>query len=119
MKRYLDRYLDIDMKYIEEYEEEVSGKEWEYTRNKLGNLAYEALYRTARELGMSIEQARVFCTSKFGRHYEDHHLQMMTEAFLEAWSDDEVGTQTHNGKKYRIPSMKKTLLSYTPEADEI
>ena len=119
MKRYLDRYLDIDMKYIEEYEEEVSGKEWEYTRNKLGNLAYEALYRTARELGMSIEQARVFCTSKFVRHYEDHHLQMMTEAFLEAWSDDEVGTQSHNGKKYRIPSIKKTLLSYTPEADEI
>jgi hypothetical protein len=112
-------YLDLDLKYFEEYEEEVAGKEWEYTRNKLGNLAYEALYRTARELGMSIEQARLFCTSKFVRHYEDHHLQTMTEAFLKAWSDDEESTQAHNGKTWAIPSMKKTLLSYTPEADEI
>jgi len=112
-------YFDLDLKYFEEYDDNIAGKEWEYTRNRLGDLAYEALYRTARELGMSIEQARVFCTSKFIRHYEDHHLQTMTEAFLKAWSDDVEGTQTHDGFKRHIPSMKKTLLSYTPEADEI
>ena len=112
-------YLDLDLKYFEEYEEEVAGKEWEYTRNKLGYLAYEALYRTARELGMSIEQARLFCTSKFVRHYEDFHLKIMTEAFLKEWSVDEGTTEISHGRKYTIPSMKQTLLSYTPEADEI
>tara|TARA_R100000149_G_C5867967_1_gene132393 strand:+ start:173 stop:508 length:336 start_codon:yes stop_codon:yes gene_type:complete len=108
-------YFDLDMKYFEEYDDNIAGKEWEYTRNRLGDLAYEALYRTARELGMSIEQARVFCTSKFVRHYEDYHLQMMTEAFLKEWSDDNVTTYGAVTAK----SMKETLLSYTPEADEI
>lgn len=112
-------YLDLDMKYFEEYEEEVAGKEWEYTRNRLGNLAYEALYRTARELGMSIEQARLFCTSKFVRHYEDFHLKMMTEAFLKAWSDDKKEKGQTRYSMGTVASMKETLLSYTPEADEI
>ena len=106
-------YLDLELKYFEEYEENVAGKEWSYTRNKLGNLAYEALYRKARELGMSMEQARLFCTTKFIRHYEDYHLEIMTEAFLKAWSDDNTTTYGMVTAK----SMKETLLSYTPEEE--
>ena len=57
---------------------------WEFTHRKLGWIGYQAVYIAARELGMSVEEATTFCTSKWIRHNEDYLEEMFAQAIIES-----------------------------------
>ena len=80
------RVNNLGLKYFDETEA-LYDEMWEFTHRKLGNIGYSAVYIAAREIGMSVEDATILCTSKWIRHNEDHLENIFAEAIITYFGD--------------------------------
>jgi hypothetical protein len=86
----LRRMNGTNPKWPDTYDEELDAlydEMWNFTHRKLGNIGYNAVYIAARELGMSVEDATTFCTSKWIRHNEDYLESIFAEAITAYFGD--------------------------------
>ena len=100
---------NIDQKYIKEIEN-LDGREWYYTFQKLAQISYQSLYIAARENGMTPNQAASFCTSKWVRKTEDEGIitQSMSEMFDKLLYGGVAEGMTD--ENYDIDSVSRTAL---------